>query len=253
MLRTGKLKLEDVQLAAARAVLGAKRGTSHARLYNEIGWQPLRQRREVHKLCKMYDIINGHTPTYLVNHLPRNLNASRRLTRGSAMGNFAIFRCKTEVFRKSVFPSGIGLFNNLVAEDKALPRDAFKNKLRKTLRQPVPLHFYEGSRKYNIVLSQMRLRFCNLNFYLHQKGCVESAICQCGHGPETLEHYLFSCDLYDDQRYEMLTQLLNIPVLTPNMRCDVNLLLNGSQQFDLPSNSSIVTCVIDYIESTNRF
>lgn len=46
-----KLKLEDFQLTAARVVVGAKRGTSHARLYSEIGWQPLRQRREVHKLC----------------------------------------------------------------------------------------------------------------------------------------------------------------------------------------------------------
>jgi hypothetical protein len=33
-----KSKLEDVYLAAARVAVGAKRGTSHARLYSEVGW-----------------------------------------------------------------------------------------------------------------------------------------------------------------------------------------------------------------------
>lgn len=246
-----KTMLEDTQLAAARVVVGAKKGTSHARLYNELGWQPLRRRREIHKLCKIYDIINDYTPNYLSNQLPRNLNASRRFTRGAAMGNFAVFRCKTETFRKSFFPLGINLFNNLAAGDKSLPRNAFKNKMRKSMKTPVPLHFYEGSRKYNIVLSQMRLRFCNLNFYLYQKGCIDSASCQCGNGPETLNHYFFVCDSFTDQRDNMLMHLGNI--LTPGTNVDVDLLLTGRQEFDSLMNSAIVECVIEFIVGTNRF
>ena len=218
-------------------------------MHNEIGWQPLRQRREVHKICKMYDIVNGHTPPYLKNLLPRNLNASRRLTRGSAMGNFAIFRCKTETFRKSFFPSGILSFNNQSAEDKALTRHAFKNKLRKTLKSSVPPHFYAGKRKYNIVLSQMRLRFCNLNFYLQQKGCIDSGICQCGHDLETLDHYFFTCALFAEQREELLLQIRNI---NENMTVDINLLLFGLPN-DSPTNSSLLEYVLSYIENTNRF
>ena len=71
-----KFKLENVLLAAARVVDGGKRGTSHDLLRQETGWTPLHRNREVHKLCKSDDIVNGHTPPYLLKHLPRDLNAS---------------------------------------------------------------------------------------------------------------------------------------------------------------------------------
>jgi hypothetical protein len=42
-------KLEEIQRAAARTVCGAKRCTSHARLYDEVQWENLEDRRVKHK------------------------------------------------------------------------------------------------------------------------------------------------------------------------------------------------------------
>ena len=47
------LALEKCQLRAARIVTGAKKRTSHIKLYSEIQWPRLHERRETFKLCFM--------------------------------------------------------------------------------------------------------------------------------------------------------------------------------------------------------
>ena len=47
---TDKTRLEDMQLRFARAVTGAKQGTSQQNIYNEICWPLLSERR---KNCKL--------------------------------------------------------------------------------------------------------------------------------------------------------------------------------------------------------
>jgi hypothetical protein len=42
--------LESVQLEAARIITGLRKGTSHAKLYTELGWVPLKERRRTNKL-----------------------------------------------------------------------------------------------------------------------------------------------------------------------------------------------------------
>ena len=83
-----KDELRSVQLAAARAITGAKYRTSHDPLYKELGWKPLQERRDVHKITKLYDIVNSHTPNYLQSNLPPRF--SGRATRGATAGNLII-------------------------------------------------------------------------------------------------------------------------------------------------------------------
>ena len=54
--------LEGVQLDAIRLVTGAKRCTSHAAMYRELGWINLKTRRKIHRLIKFYCIVNNLTP-----------------------------------------------------------------------------------------------------------------------------------------------------------------------------------------------
>ena len=57
--------LESVQVEAGRIITGLRINSSKAKLYEELGWEPLYKRRGKRKLIFMYKIINGHTPNDL--------------------------------------------------------------------------------------------------------------------------------------------------------------------------------------------
>ena len=57
--------LEKVQYRAAIAVSGAWKGTSRSKLYCELGWETLSQRRWLRRMCLFYKIVNGTTPSFL--------------------------------------------------------------------------------------------------------------------------------------------------------------------------------------------
>lgn len=247
-----KDKLEAVQIAASRVITGAKRGTSHQLLYSETGWNPLRQRREVHKIQKMYDIIHDHTPAYMKLVLPRNTDASRYQTRGASARNFVPYRCKTEQFRKSLFPSSLNSFYSLPLTDRnATSRNIFRNKLKKSIKSPVPSYFYLGPRKGNIILAQMRLQFSNLNEHLFQRGCIDHPTCQCGHVNETPKHYFFHCNQQTVSRHHLITSIENILPVTQTLTC--NTLLYGLPNGDYILNNNICRVTCRFLLNTNRF
>lgn len=244
--QSDKNKLRDVQLAAARAILGAKKGTSHERIYTELGWKPLQQRRNIHKLCRIY-IIKGYTPEYLNHNLPRRL--AGRGTRSTAAENYALYHCKTETFRNSFFPTAIKLYNELDSESKlVLSRTAFKSKTKRSLKLPVPRQYYTGPRSLNIILCQMRLGFSDLNSDLNSKGCIDSPLCSCGHGIENPQHYFFNCTKYLIQRDALLVVLNNVGV---EYAADV--LIRGCNQISEEANTELYNAALKYISDSNRF
>ena len=53
---------------------------------------------------------------------------------------------------------------------------------------------YDGlKRREADVLSQLRTGMARINSYLSKIGAAESDMCECGHAPETMEHFLFRC------------------------------------------------------------
>ena len=50
--------------------LGVGREQSQDKLYNELGWESLSDRRWYRRLCLFYKIINHHTSQYLHDHIP---------------------------------------------------------------------------------------------------------------------------------------------------------------------------------------
>jgi hypothetical protein len=58
-------RLEQLQLEAARIVTGLTAYSSRDSLYQKTGWKKLSSRRERKKLCLMYNMYHGHTPSYL--------------------------------------------------------------------------------------------------------------------------------------------------------------------------------------------
>ncbi len=214
----------------------------------------MRQRRETHKLMKMYDIIHDHTPLYLKSLLPRNSDASSYRTRGASAGNYIPYKCKTEQFRKSFFPSSINLFYLLPACDRNTgTRNSFRSKLKRSMKLPTPAYYYLGPRKANIILAQMRLQFSNLNVQLFNRGCIGSSMCQCGHTNETLQHYFLHCDQYSLLRHQLIFPVKN--VLPPDVTFTYNILLFGlPQEYVNPTiNMNISNATCNFILNSQRF
>ena len=67
-------KLERVQYQAALAVTGAWQGTSRIKLYEELGWESLSDRRTCRRVLQIHKIVDAKTPEYLQHCLPPNRN-----------------------------------------------------------------------------------------------------------------------------------------------------------------------------------
>ena len=64
--------LEKVQYQAGLAVSGAWKGTSRIKLYNELGWESLSDRRLTRRVLQLHKIIDKKSPVYLFEKLPPN-------------------------------------------------------------------------------------------------------------------------------------------------------------------------------------
>ena len=87
--------LESIQYQAARIVTGCWQGTSRIKLYNEIGWESLHERRRYRRLTLYYKIIHNMTPNYLKLHIENN-----------PLGHTDRYN---QYFSRTVYPSGIYL------------------------------------------------------------------------------------------------------------------------------------------------
>jgi hypothetical protein len=63
-------EVERVQYRGALAVTGTWKGTNRSKLYDELGWESLSDRRKKQRLVLLYKIINNLTPSYLRDKLP---------------------------------------------------------------------------------------------------------------------------------------------------------------------------------------
>ena len=84
--------VEKVQYQAALAVTGAWKGSSRSKLYEELGWESLSDRRCCRRILQIHKILNNKTPSYLRTKLPRR---RRSLYRLNIAGNFHEIRCKS--------------------------------------------------------------------------------------------------------------------------------------------------------------
>ena len=102
--------IEHVQYKAALIVTGSWQGTSRFKLYNELGWESLSDRRWFRRLCFFYKIVNRQTPEYLYNHIPhqRHLQYDLRAHR-----EFPTPNKRTSRYGNSFFPFCISEWEKL--------------------------------------------------------------------------------------------------------------------------------------------
>ena len=63
-------KIESVQYNAALAITGPIRGTSKEKLCQELGFESLKDRRWLRRLCYLYKIVITKEPAYLFDLIP---------------------------------------------------------------------------------------------------------------------------------------------------------------------------------------
>ena len=72
-------RIESAQYNAALAITGTIRGTSKEKLYQELGFETMKERRWLQRLCCFYKILNNQAPAYLYSLLfPLNTHYNTR-------------------------------------------------------------------------------------------------------------------------------------------------------------------------------
>jgi hypothetical protein len=239
-------KLEKVQLEAARITTGAKKGTSHWELYRETGWVPLATRRRNQCLSLLFKMIKNEAAEQLIELLPPRAGQGLAYNIRSR-NDLQIPRARSTAHQNSFLPSTCKAWNNLPPETKlANSAEEFKEKLKGD-REAIPAHFNVGERKYQVYHCQLRVRNANLNGNLYAKGMADSPECICGQLEESTEHYLLHCPMFTHERRQMLANIPQNVIVTPE------LLTHGSSELSHATNCRIVLAVHDYLKETARF
>ena len=92
-------------------------------------------------------------------------------------------------------------------------------------------------RKQLANLIRLRTGHCRLNEYLSQRNIVEDPSCECGHGIETVKHFLLQCKKYEEQRNELRKK-----VGQRNMRMGT-----------LLGDPKLVKDTLEFVEKTGKF
>ena len=247
--------IERVQYRAGLAITGAWQGTNRNKLYNELGWESLSDRRWFRCLLQFYKIHSNLTPKYLKDCLP----PLRQLLYGRTNPNiYREIRGLTERYRNSFFPASIRSWNNITTELQLCNSVAsFKRNLLVFVREKPKSIFnihHPIGLKY---LFRLRLGLSPLKYDKFRHNFVDTIndTCQCGFAPENVHHFFFVCPLYHQQRIFLLnyvSHLLN-PNLAINIINNVTLLLYGGQILSDCENKCLLLSTIKFIIDSKRF
>ena len=232
--------LELVQYQAALIVTGCWKGSSRAKVYADLGWESLSDRRHFRRLSMFYQIKNGLAPSYLaerVSDTPPNI---------------------TKRYANSFFPYCNINWTNLEASIKNVPTlSQFKSALLKKFRPPARSYFNTTDKVGIRRLAQLRVGLSDLRDHRNNHHFINcpSATCACTHGSETTKHFLLECSRFTTQRNVLMTSLSrissNVDLSVSQSLCD--LLLYGSKAYSFYANTDILNATITFIKSSKRF
>ena len=245
-------KIESIQFNSALAITGAIRGSSREKLYNELGFESLKDRRWMRRLCYFYKIFYLQSPTYLANNLP-SMTISQRYP-----NSFSNIRCRTTTFQNSFFPYSVSQWNqlnSLIRNCKSYP--LFRNDLLKLIKPP-------GNNIYGIhdplgikLLCRLRLGSSHLreHKFRHNFQDTLNPMCSCTLETETTAHFLLRCRNYDNLRLTLMSELnyIDSSILLLNDTDLVTLLMYGTNNYNANINEKILKLCIDYIKHSLRF
>ena len=239
-------EIEKLNLDSIRTIIGAVRGTSHNKLYEESGLLPLKERRRRHRLLLFFKIIKGMTPEYLTNLMPQMVSDTNpyhfrnRLERQTPRG-------RLELYKNSFFPSTTTEWNNLpdfIKEAESITQ--FKKFLAMN-DVKVPLYYYINDRFSEIIHCKIRLEISDLNGDLYKRHLTLNKTCACGNEIEDAHHFFFECRLYHDARQATIT------TLSDDYNLNTHILTHGIAEQPGAFNKELFKKVQEFIKLSKRF
>ena len=161
MKSTVTKNIEQTQYTTTLAVTGVWKGTSRQRLYEELGWESMYDRRWYRRLCHLFQLRQSKTPEYLFNEIPPEQQILYMI-RNPRNDDPKV--CRTERFSNSYVNNTVYEFNlleSVIKDSKSISE--FKRRLLSLIRpvkRPVFLHSSATTVKH---LTQLRLQFSPLN------------------------------------------------------------------------------------------
>ena len=232
--------LESIQYQAGLIITKCWKGTNKLKLYNELGWESLSQRRVYRRFALYFKIITNETPAYLREHI-HQLPIKR-----------------TSRYEKSFFPFCHLNWNNVDEKIRNVSNlNNFKKEYLKEIR-PSKKSYYNIHDKYGVsLILKLRVDFSDLreHRYNHNFNCP-SPICKCGTEEESTVHFLLRCPLFKSLRGVLINSISDIVKNDFSVLPDdyvARIALYGSSSFNNITNKLIVESTINYVRKTKRF
>ena len=204
-------KIEIIQYQAAKIVTGAWQGTSRLKIYDDLGWESLQNRRTIRKLCILFETLKNNYPLYLAETL--NNCKYRQNSRYFDMQMLKNIPCRTRKFKASCFPSAIRDWNLLDYDIKnSVSKQAFKNKILSLTRPKKKSYFGILDKKTSkyITLLRMELSPLRAHKFKHNFNNTEDPFCSICETVEDTEHFLLHCRSYRLTRVDLIQSVSNI-------------------------------------------
>jgi len=248
-------ELEKAQYLAARAITGAWQGSSRSKLYEELGWESLSDRRWCRRILQVSKIVNEKTPSYLRDKLPRY---RRPLYRQNNTNIFYEINCNSNRYMNSFFPDGTKAWNTQIRFFTEVPSFNILKKhilslIRPNKKSTFRIHDPLGLR----YIFYLRLGLSPLKSHKNHHGFLDTphSNCYCNCGIEDTHHYFFSCTIFSLQRVTLIASVTRIlqKYNLENLVNQIELYLYGHPTIDFIDNKNIILHTIKFVKDTKRF
>ena len=248
--------LERLQYQAALAITGAWKGTNLSKIYEELGWETLSDRRWSRRLFQFYNIKNNLTPFYLKIPIPPEIV---RIYGSRSQKVLNDIRCNTQSYSNSFYPDSVRSWNNIGAELRnSINLKKFKTNILALVRPPCKNIFDIQNPQGIRWIYQLRVGLSPLldHKWKHNFSDIYSNKCEDCKLPETTEHYILHCTRFDDARHTLLNNVFTLDIpdfdkLKPEDK--TKLLLYGDFSFLYLINKALIEATIKFVDDTKRF
>ena len=249
-------KAESIQYQAALAVTGAWQGSNRSKLYEELGWEALSDLRMSRRILQIHNIINNKTPSYLKDKLPPIRVAGYNPNHNCDI--FQELRSRSNRYMYSFFPDATTSWNNIMKHFQNTPsfntlKDHIISLVRPKSKSIFGIHDHLRLR----YLFQLRVNLSPLRSHKKHHNFIDtpSETCHCNLGIEDVNHFLFACPSYANERATLAINVIEIL-----QRYNLNhlgnqseLYLYGHQSINVTDNRKILLLTLKYIKDTKRF
>ena len=250
-------KVEKIQYQAALAITGAWQGSSRSKIYDELGWETLSDRRNYRRVLQIHKIINNNTISYLKDKLPANC---KEMFSGIIRTTFHAIICKSNRYKNSFFPDAVAswnllmeIFNYKVAPSIGVLKNDITSLIHPEEKNVFKIHDPAGLR----YLFQLRGGLSPLKGHKWCRNFIDtrSGVCHCNQGIEYTSHFLLSCPSYVIQRVTLVSNVNEILLKanTNHAESQLQLYLSGDPSINNSYNKNIILSTIKFIKETQRF